>query len=99
MEVAAGEDLTVEYERIVGRGVELDGEDSGGFGEGVADGAVDLRRAPEGVGVLHAAAGDVRLADFAAFEQIAETAGAFELAGMRARGMNAAVEGARSAAK
>ena len=99
VEIAAGKDLAVEDERIVGGGVQLDGEDAGGFGERVADGAVDLRSAAERVSVLHAAAGDVGLADLAAFEQIAEAAGALELAGMRPDGVDAVVEGARSAAK
>ena len=99
VEVAAGEDLAVEDQRVVGGGVQLDGEDAARFGERVANGAVDLRRATQRVGVLHAAAGDVRLADLAAFEQVAEAARALELAGMRAGRVDTVVKGARSAAQ
>ena len=43
-----------EDERIVGGAVEFDGGHFAGLREGIADGAVDLRRAAQAVGVLHA---------------------------------------------
>ena len=72
VEVAAGKDLVAEHQRIVGGRIQLDREHAARFRQRVAHGAVDLRRAAQRVGVLHAAAGDVRLADLAAFEQLAQ---------------------------
>ena len=99
VEIAAGENLLAEHQRIVGGRVQLDREHAARLGQRVAHRAVDLRRAAQRVGVLHAPAGDVRLPDLAAFEQVAQTRGALQLAGMRARRVNPLVEGARRAAQ
>jgi hypothetical protein len=69
------------------------------LGECVANGAVHLRRAAQRVGILHAPAADVRLADLAAFEQRLRFAALWSWPGMRAGLMNARIESARSAAQ
>ena len=61
VKIAAGDDLVAEHQRIVGGGVQLDREDAPRLGQRVAHRAVDLRRAAQRVGILHAPAGDVRL--------------------------------------
>jgi hypothetical protein len=93
VEIASGEDLFSENEGIIRGGIQFYFEDAAGFGEGVEDGSVDLGGATEGVGVLHAAAGLVGFADFAAFEEFGEALGAAELAGVGADGVDARVKG------
>ena len=73
-----------EDQGIVDRRVHLDFEDGAAMGESVAHGAVDLRNAAQGVGVLHLAAVAMGLADFAALQHPEEVAGDEELTGMGA---------------
>ena len=56
VEIAAREDLLPEHQRVVGGGVQLDGEDAARLGQGVPHRSVHLRRAAQRVGVLHAPA-------------------------------------------
>src|SRR5579871_74091 len=99
MEVAAGEDLFAKHQRVIGGGIELDRENAPRFGQRVPHRSVHLRYAAQGIGVLHAAAGDVRHANFAALEQPPQVIGSRELAGMRAGGMDALVESPRCSAE
>ena len=57
-----------------------------------ARGAVDLRRTPHGVGVLHATTIGVRGVDAAALDQARQVVGRRRLSGKRPRGVNARVE-------
>ena len=93
----AGED-----ERIVGGAVEFDGGHFAGLREGIADGAVNLRRAAEAVGVLHARIFDgvaMRFADLAAFVEMGEVARGHGGAGVGAGVHDARIEGAGAAAE
>ena len=63
------------------------------MGEGVAHRAMHLRHAAQRVGILHLLALEVRLANDAAFQHAAQVLRHQQLPGMRARLMNALVEG------
>ena len=63
------------------------------MGEGVAHRAVHLRHAAQRVGVLHLLAFQVRFANHAAFQHAAQVLRYQQLSGMRARLVNALVEG------
>jgi len=53
---------------------------------------MDLGNAAQRVCILYAAAGDVRLADLAALQQLPQSCRTLALAGVRAGGVNARVE-------
>src|SRR6202140_2278746 len=59
----------------------------------VAHRAVNLRDAAQRISILHAATIAMRFADFALFEQSAEVRGGLDLSSMRARFLNALIEG------
>jgi len=61
-----------EYQRIIDRGVRLGLKHRAAMSEGVAHRAMHLWDATQRVGVLHAAAVAMRLADLALFEQTAQ---------------------------
>jgi hypothetical protein len=71
VKVSARHDLVGvrEHHRVVGRGVHLDLDNVADPTERFARRAVYLRRAPHGVGILHAPAVDVRRVDAAVREQ------------------------------
>src|SRR5579862_693249 len=81
-----------EDKRIVYRGVDFDLKNFATVSERVANCAVDLRHAAQRIGVLHAVAVEMRFAQPAAAEHLAQIRSCFELAGMRARLMNAFIE-------
>ena len=78
------EHFVAEDQRIVGGGIELDRKYPACLGQRIAHRAVHLWRAAQGVGVLHAAAGNVGRANLAPFEQARQMFRAGSLAGMRA---------------
>jgi len=99
VEVSSGDQLPFarppsrEDHRVVGRGVHFDREDGGRVRGRVADGAVDLRSAAEGVGVLHLVAAPVALADPGAQEKRSQVRRRGRLSRMRARRVDPRVKG------
>ena len=96
VEVAAGDDVAVavagEDERVVGHRVQLALERDLDVAQRIVDGAEDLRRAAQRVGILHAAAVGVAGDDLAAVQQRAQPRGDLLRAGVRAHAGQALVE-------
>ena len=74
-----------EHQRIVHRRVDFDLHHLAAVGQRVAHRAVDLRHAAQGVGILHAVAVAMRLAQLAAFEHLAQIRCRLQLAAVRTR--------------
>ncbi len=94
MEIAAADRdiLILEHDRIVGHGAGLDGQGAGGVGQQVERRAHHLRLAAEAVGVLHPAAAEMAVDDFAAVEKTADFGGDADLAGLAADRADARIE-------
>src|SRR5439155_20485565 len=89
-------------EGIVSGAVELNLRHDAGLRKGVAHRAVDLRRAAEAVGILHAGIffrRAMRFANFAAVGQMGEITGGATFAGVGACVHDARIESAGTAAK
>ena len=99
VEVAAGDYLVFirKHDRIVGGGVDFGLYYAGDVGDGVLGGAVNLRSAAEGIGVLNGFA--VLCDDFAAFHIFADVACGFELAFVRTDHVETFIEGVDAAVK
>jgi hypothetical protein len=94
VEIAAREDLALarEHQRIVGHGVGLALDHAGGEAQHVQRGAHHLRLAAQGIGILHAVAVDMGLADLAAAQQRLQGLRHLDLAGLAAHGVDARIE-------
>ena len=99
MEISPGDNIALrilrvcnEYQRIIDCGVHLGIEYTAAMRQRVANGAVHLWNASEGVGVLHAATLAVRLPDLAALEHASQIRRGKHLPTVWASFMNALVE-------
>src|SRR5215471_4091451 len=110
MKIAAADDLTAERtgayadedQGVIRGTVEFDSGDLAGGGQGVAHGAVHLRRAAQAVGILHPRIplyGTMRFADLAARVEAREVARRLRRARVRPHLSDARIECARTAAK
>ena len=84
---------------VIHRRVRFDLENLTAVGQRVADCTVYLRNAAQGIGILHATALAMGLANLAAFEHFSQIGRGLDLSCMRARPVNAFVEGHIGAAQ
>ena len=92
VEIAAGQRLVAEQQRIVGDRIGLDLQRPRGVADQVERRAHHLRLAAEAVGVLHPVAIVMAVADRAARQQAAQHGGDVDLPGLAARGVDARIE-------
>ena len=82
-----------EHQRVIDRGIRLGLKHLAAVCQRVAHRAVHLRDAAQRVSVLHAATGSVRFANLAAFKHLAQIRRRLHLSAVRARFVDALIEG------
>src|SRR5438093_1904777 len=95
MKVAARNDVLriSEHQRVVGCAVQLHGSDALHVFEAFSNRTMDLRYAAETIRILDASTVQVRLPDLALAEKSRETRRNLDLSAVRARPMDAFIEG------